>query len=282
MAEPEVTEQLPTEAEPTNAEPIQASEPDNQEVQGTESDTDGLGGTAPEAVRARKEYRRRKDLEDEREHLVIAKAQAEERARLLEERLKEKPAVEKPVERIFSKVELRQAVIAGQISQDQADEYEEKILIPHRVQETLHQERERERQHEPLNRARTDIQDYFAVAPELRDRNSQVFTNVAQTYRYLVENYGMPENEVTQALAIQHSMGPIDKLKAKAQTATLTRRNIPQSGMETVANGVAPRSNVIDLSKAPDHMQRMWSRTNTASADREKEFRYWQESQKRA
>ena len=282
---PVATEATPAEGVKSDAEQpeqvsqsVQEAEPDGTDESGT-----AYNAEAPEAVARRKEYRRRKDLEDERDQLLIAKAQAEERARLLEERVKEqaaKPA--EPTQRVFSKAELRSAVQAGQITQDQADEYEERVLIPARVQETLQAERLKEKQVEPITRANNDIQAYLALAPELRDRNSQAFTNVAQTYRYLVENYNLPDNEVTQALAIQHSMGPLDALKAKKEAATLTRRNTPQTGLETPANGAAPRTQAIDLSKAPDHMQRIWNRTNTSQADREIEFRHWRERQQRA
>ncbi len=281
MAEAEVEVAVPAvEEAPSVEQAPPVSEPVVPEVEAVEQDEREPGGAAPEAVRARKEYRRRKDLEDERDQLLIAKAQAEERARLLEEQVKAKPA--EPAERIFSKAELRNAVIAGQITQDQADEYEERVLIPARVQETLKAERAKEKQFEPLTRAKSDIQEYLAVAPELRDRSSQTFTNVAQTYRFLVENYGLPDNEVTQALAIQHTLGPMEKLKAKAQAATLTRRNIPTPGVETVANGAGVKATVLDISKAPETMQKMWNRTGTSQADREKEFRYWRERQQRA
>ena len=239
------------------------------------ADDDGEpGGSSPQEIRARKEYRARRGVEKQLESERIERVRLEERLRTLEEVSRATPPV--PAERIFTPQEVQAAIDAGQVSAAEGMTYlakqEAKRVIAEQLQAT--------QAARPFQMATSEVTEYMQHLPWTKDYNSPEFQQVKAEYNRLVTDLGYANDIRTQAVALRAVVGPLDKIKARAQVATQTRQVRRESAFVELPSGgaLAPKSDGID--KAPAEVVRIWDRTGLSPAQRAKEWSYHQKQQK--
>ena len=114
--------------------------------------------------------------------------------------------------------------------------------------------------------------------PDLANKGSETVRKAAHEYAQLLER-GLPENMVTEALAVKIAVGPLEKLRKQKEVADATR-NGAQFHAEAGAGG-SDRPAGPDVSKAPAYMVESWDRNGATPDQRKVEFQYWQEKQTR-
>jgi len=273
MADEALAETQPVE------EPAPAIEAIPDEPVSAPAEPDGEpGGASPEDIRARKEYRTRKTVEKELQSERIERIRLEERLRLLEQQAPQPQAPAKP--RVYTLEEVQGALDEGKITHTQASAYLARVEA-----ERVHDEREARaaaqlKVQAPIERATNEVNEYMALLPWTNDRASEEFKEVANTYYSLVNQYGMPDNIVTQRIAIERVAGSLDRIKARMASDRDTRRaRIDDAHSETPAGGPAP-SSANNLSKAPAHMVAVWNKTGLSEEKRKQEFAIWKQSRK--
>jgi len=277
--EPEVTTQeTPTETpviEP--AEPNEAPETPAANTSGADAPEDDgePGGSSPQEIRARKEYRRAQGLKRELESERIERVRVEERLRALEEYRPAAPAT--PAEREYTAEEVQAAIDAGKVTVAQAAEYFAEVKAKRLQTQAVQQAAAAA----PYQRAVTEVNEYMAHLPWTKDQTSPEFQQVKAKYQSLVRDFGFADDIRTQRVAIEHVAGSLDKVKQRQQVATQTRQaRAAGAHSETPAGGNVPRKS-DDISNAPADMVRVWDRTGTTPAQRAKEWSYHQKSQAR-
>ncbi len=236
------------------------------------------GGASPEDVRARKEYRTRKTVERELQSERIEKIRLEERLRVLEQQQTKPPPEVKP--RIYTPDEVQAAIDAGQVSHAQASAYFAKVEAERILDEREAKREAQAKAQAPLQRAESELNEYMSLLPWTKDQQSPEFKAAADIYASLVHEYGLPENIVTQRLAVERYAGPLQKIKdrmASDKATRVSRTNDAHS--EAPAGGPAPGKS-SDVSQAPAHMQAVWNKTGMSPEARAKEFAYWKASRK--
>lgn len=269
--EPEVTPEIPTDAPVTEPapEPNEVPETPIPDIAAEAADDEGEpGGSSPQEIRARKEYRARRGLEKQLESERIERVRVEERLRALEEYRPAAPAA--PAEREYTAEEVQTAIDAGQFTVAQAAEYfaevKAKRLQAQAVQVAAAAE--------PFKRAVTEVNEYIAHLPWTKDQTSPEFKQVKAEYQSLVRDFGYADDIRTQLVAIKQVAGPLEKIKQRMQVATQTRQaRAATAHSETPAGGNVPRK-TDDIANAPESMKRVWDRTNTTPAQRAKEWAY--------
>lgn len=274
MAEAEIVEERPQD-------PPQGDPPVEPPVVPPATPDDDGGkptGDDPQAVRARKEYQGRKRAESEREQARLENIRLSERLKTIEEERQKQTA--KPQDRVFTIAEVNAAVDAGTISRADADRYIESEVIPATYKKLRAQEQQVEQQKAPIDRAIQDIGEYkklFGWGAE-PDRTSPDFIKVENKYRELIAT-GLPNNEVTERVAIEMVHGSLDALRKKREyaAANATARTFPVDGG---AGGTGGGGNGrVDISKAPASMVAMWDREGTDAAARERQLKIYQDLQ---
>lgn len=128
----------------------------------------------------------------------------------------------------YSRVDLKAAVAAGQVTQDQADDIWAKQVKDEAREEAVAAAREdssRRTQTEQIDR---DLTAYKRLAPEIKDKTSDTFEKVRAEFQYMTRN-GSPNNLATELAAIRAVLGPLDKLE-KAKSATRSEDHDQQGG----------------------------------------------------
>ena len=232
------------------------------------------GGNTPQEIRARKEYRLRKRLENELFDLQQERAATNARLRTLEEVTKPQPQ-KSPV---YTNAQLQAAVDAGTITTVEAMDY----MAGQRAQQTadrvVAQENER---YDEANRqaiAQTQIDKYMEVAPWLSDKYDPRYKPLEAEYDRLISPtglYRMPDATTTKALLLEKMFGNVATFAAKTKLATSSRASV-DSHVESGAGGSGslptPRADgKVDLSKMPKHLVEFWDKSSTSQKEREKE-----------
>ena len=281
MADESVTTQdVPNEAstapEPTETPTATESSPvESASVDESASDQGEPGGSSPQEIRARKEYRARRGVEKQLESERIERVRLEERLRTLEEVRTQQPVA--PPEKIFTPAEVQTAIDAGQVTMADGMAYLAKI----EARRVIDQERQAAAALKPFERAATEVTEYMTHLPWTKDQNSSEFQEVKRVYQSLVQDYGFANDIRTQRIALERVAGSLDKLKQRSQAATQTRQaRVDAAHSETPAGGSIPVKG-DDISKAPEHMRRVWDATNLTPAQRAKEWGYHQKTQAR-
>lgn len=160
---------------------------------------------------------------------------------------REQPRVEQP--KVYAKADLKAAVAAGSISQEQSDdiwERQQEAQITARAETaalnavTASQAKER---------IDSDLAKYKRLAPEILDKASEERQKIVTKYRRMVAN-GLPDNLATELEAIEAVMGPLEKLE-KARSVSRHVEHDEQGGSsgergkggsgKTLADKLAPR-----------------------------------------
>lgn len=239
------------------------------------ADDDEPGGDSPEAIFARKQYREAKQARDEARRVRDELEREKETRIRYEEQLRAK--AEPEPKRVYTKAELDAAVLAGNIGQEDAEDY----LFAQRYAKLRAIERQAEAATKPLERAQSEINEYLKLEPALRDGNSEVRQKADDEVERLIE-YGYPRNAATKRQAIENVVGRIDTIRTRKETERATRGGVRPAPVDTSAGGNGSGgTGRVDLSAAPDKLQRMWNATGTSQADREDEYRHYLQRQKR-
>ncbi len=268
----EALAETPAEVAPEVA-PVEATPEETSVVPPPEQDDDKEpGGASPEDVRARKEYRTRKTVERELQSERIEKIRLEERLRVLEQQRQPEPVKA----RVYTTDEVQAAIDGGQVTHAQAAAYFAKV----EAERILDERDKRAKAQQPFDLAAREVNEYMAVLPWTRDQTSNEFQQVASVYRSLVNDYGLPDNIVTQRLALEKVAGPYQKIKDRMASDKATREARTNDAHAEIPAGGPPPSKGNDISQAPAHMVAVWNKTGTSPANRAKEYAYWKASRK--
>ena len=270
MAEEE--ENIEQEKQDKAAEDLALAEKEKAEKEKAE---DELGekeptGNSPEAIFARKIWRRGRNAE------LRSEALHDENIRL-EEQLK--AAKEKPPEtqaKIATPEEVQALVDTGTIKQAEATAYLLKVELDRREKE----QEQREAQKKPIERALSEINEYRTYVPGLDDPANPQRAEIQREYNRLILERGYPANVVTQAEAVRAVLGPTQKLKERREMADLTRRGLVTHAETSLGGGSESRV-ALDLSKAPQGMKERWERSGDSEKSRREELRIYNELKQR-
>ena len=207
--------------------------PDDEASPEPETDEDGEpGGADPQAVRARKEYRRRvklqQDLQAEREQRISAEARAEALAEM-----RQAPAApatpEKPAFQIFSDEQVSQAVEQGVITPVQAS-----IYVAKRETHLAHEAAEKTRREEATRtqlqtaalqveqKASQELDAYKKLYPTLTTGEHPRWGEIQAAYTDL-RNRGLSDTLTTQALAVRLVLGTVETTTKQEETVRMAR-----------------------------------------------------------
>jgi hypothetical protein len=132
---------------------------------------------------------------------------------------KQTPApADKPT--VYTKAQLKAAVDAGSITQEQADdqwERQREAELTARAETVALEAVSRQTTQERIT---SDLSEYKRLKPEIMDPGSETRAKIADEYKYLVET-GSAKSVATELAAIRAVLGPLDKLKnaSKARRA---------------------------------------------------------------
>ena len=231
------------------------------------------GGNTPQEIRARKEYRLRKRLENELFDLQQERAATNARLKTLEEVTKPQPAKA----REYTNAELQAAVDAGTITNIEAADYLAERRARQTADRVVTQERKRDDEASRQSMAQAQIDKYVEVAPWLNDKRASRRKPLEAEYVRLIDPngvYRLPDSTATEALLLEKVFGNVETFKAKSKLATTSRAAV-DSHVESGAGGGGmppPRTDgKVDLSKMPKHLVEFWDRSSTSQKEREKE-----------
>lgn len=129
----------------------------------------------------------------------------------------QKPAVEQPQR--YTRAQLKAAVDAGQITQEQADETWDRQRDAETTAKAEAAALAAVKGSTTQERINSDLSEYKRLKPEILDRGSETRAKIVDEYKYLVDT-GSPETVATELAAIRAVLGPLDKL----QNASKARR----------------------------------------------------------
>lgn len=255
--------ETPTEAAPET--PPQAVVPPPQD------DDAEPGGSGPNDVRARREYRTRKKLEQELQAEREQRIRQDERLKALEQQAQKPDVPQKKV--YYSAEQVQAAVDSGQIGQAQAWAFLARQEAERVADEREEKFNQAQRAQAPIEKALPIVNEYMALLPWTSDNRSPEFRQYANEYATLVQD-GFPDNLVTQKVVFEKLVGSIDKLRAKVASDKMTRQaRINDVHTETPAGGPTPTQG-NDWTKASKAQIEFWDKTGTSPADRAKEYAY--------
>jgi hypothetical protein len=254
----------------------QQQQADQTQQQDHQSDDHEPGGDDPQAVRARKEYRARKRFEtlhaeQERRALI---AEAELRA-LREAQRTQQTQTDKP--KRYTPQQVQAALDAGTISFAEASDYFAKLRSEETAERILKEERERQDRDYRTSQAQQSIDAYIKVAPWLVDKTDSRRQALEDEHRRLTDPsglYRMSEGPVADLMVLERVLGPIDKLKGRAEVSRFSREHSDahvESGARGAGNQGGNTSGKGLLDKMPKHFHDFWEKTGVSQADREKE-----------
>lgn len=170
---------------------------------------------------------------------VTARADsAEQEARRLREEVAELRAGQKAqAPKPPTLAELRQMVLAGDITQEQADALYEKQLIERTKRVAVDATGQVLSDKERLGRVTAELQGYKELVPDAWVPGSPERDKAAKEYRHLVADLGYPEGTATEAAALRAAFGDLATLRQSrsarpgpADTHAETGGGKPESG----------------------------------------------------
>ncbi len=216
------------------------------------------------------ELGKRKAAEKRAEDAERRANEAEGRVKLLREQS------EKPKEKIYTLAEVNAARRAGQITDQVADEYIEKIIIPNVSKAQSDADKAQAAKLAPLQKAEAEVAKWIEVMPELSDTSSEAFQKVAKQMKELVD-MGYEDSWATRATAARLAHGSLESRQRKQELAGMNRN--PQTIATERSGGGTPTNGKIDISKAPASMRAKWDSMGFDQAARERSFKLMNEQQ---
>ena len=221
------------------------------------------GGASPSDVRARKEYRTRRKIEND--------LMAEREARIrLEEQLnaakQQKKDDEKPV---YTVEQVQAEVDAGRISPVVGAAY----IAREEAKKAYREERQADEAKRPVQSAIERINEYREVLDWANDRTHPNFLKAQARFRVLVSR-GSPANEATELTALEDVAGDLDTIRRKNQMRADTRAN-GNPAPANASGGPAPITPKADINKAPESMRSYWESNKVSQKSREREYQIY-------
>ncbi|MGH9876028.1 MAG: hypothetical protein ACRD5H_00175, partial [Nitrososphaerales archaeon] len=190
MVEGEVKEKVvPTAPEPI-VEPVVEPLPEPEPIVSLELDEDDRepGGSSPQEVRARKEYRSRKRVEASLAHEREARIAAEARTQALLEQRSKPSTAETPR---YTTAQLQEAVDMGKISPIEAADYLAKVNFEEMAAKVLQTERSRIDRENHESQASSILQQYIAEVPWVADKTDPRYSRLEAEYATLTDPNGL-------------------------------------------------------------------------------------------
>lgn len=147
----------------------------------------------------------------------IPKARFDEAIGALKDEIRELKSTKQPAQnqeppKRYTRAQLREAVTAGQITQDQADDIWDNQLL----EQAATVGRDSATQAERERRIDGDIAQYKRLKPEVMQDGHADRLRVRDEFNYLV-SLGHPKTKETELAAMRAAFGPLDRLQAAKQ-----------------------------------------------------------------
>lgn len=190
------------------------------------------GGSEKDALEEKFERRIKSALASQKQHhdREVAAVRAEFEALKSGVGARKDPPAEQP--KRYTRADLRAAVTALQITQEQSDDIWDKQVKDEAKEAAVQAADEHVTRKTAKERIDADLATYKRLAPEVMEEGSEVREAIKREFQALVQS-GMPgrdgQNLVTQLAAIKAVMGPLDKLE-KARGARRQVEHDEQSG----------------------------------------------------
>lgn len=243
------------------------------------------GGAEPQAVRARKEYRRRiqlqKDLQTERERAIAAEARADALAESRDVAAPPAPP-DKPAFQIYSDEQVSQAIDQGVISPLQASSYlaKREAYLAQQESERIRREETAQTQRETTTReieqkAATELAAYTKVYPTLHTGEHPRWSEIQAAYTDL-RSRGLPESLTTQALAVRLVLGPVETAIQREETTRMARERQASDFHSEGGGGstAEPRNGGDPLAKVPQRYKEFWKKMGYTRQQMEAEAKF--------
>lgn len=147
------------------------------------------------------------------------------------------PAQLEPEKR-FTKVELKAAVTAGQVTEEQADALWEKQLRQDVAADVRREVLQAVGANTRQERVTKDLAEYKRLAPEILDESSDKRRAIAEEFQYLT-GIGQAKSLETELAAIRAVLGPIDKLTVARSARRESEQDEQTGGGESRQRGAA-------------------------------------------
>lgn len=127
----------------------------------------------------------------------------------------------------YTRAELKAAVAAGQITEEQSDEVWSAQIAERVKNEVTKQVLDNVNSGTQKNRVISDLSEYKKLAPEILEDGNEIRMKISGEFNSLIED-GHPNSLETERLAIRMVLGPIEKLRI-AKSARLDNENFDHS-----------------------------------------------------
>ena len=117
----------------------------------------------------------------------------------------------------YTRAQLKSAVDAGQITQEQADDRWAAQVREETLEEAQRTALDVVDRQQKKGQIDSDLSAYKRLKPEIMEQGSETRTKIADEYNYLV-SIGQPKSVATELAAIRAVLGPLDKLERAANS----------------------------------------------------------------
>lgn len=209
-------------------------------------DGTGQGGGAPDGGSPKDEHGQQPKGEEfvPKTQFLAALHSANEKYSTLEaefRRLQEVQAKKAELPKRYSRVELKAAVEAGQISQDDADSVIERQIREDAVAEAKGAALQAVSSASRKDRVDSEIARYKAAAPEIMDDGHETRQRIREEFSALLELGDDPKDVSTQLKAIRAVLGPVDRLE-RSRSGKHSTEPSRESGSEGAPEDRKPKT----------------------------------------
>lgn len=162
----------------------------------------------------------------------------------------------------YTRTELKAAVTAGQISQDQADDIWDNQVRAEAIETARVTATEVVRGGTQKERVDSQIESYKRLRPDIMDEGSETREKVRAEFNYLVRELGEPgtgpDALKTQLKAIRAVLGPLDKLESASRARRAPESEEQGGGSGRPAGGGKTGKKLVDKldAAAKEHYER--------------------------
>ncbi len=245
----------------------------DEEITEPEEDLDDRpGGSDGQDVRARKEYDRRKQAEQDRDEALANQNAMEERLAALEAR--PATAIQTPVAKL-TESQVHEEFSAGRMDATTADREIERARIDEReayTNEIMNKVDQREQTKAEIKIANAEVEEFIKIYPDLKKKDSSLNTQVKAEYARL-RRLNSPDNPLTEHLAVRTVLGSLDRAKENS-SRTVDDYDRENRDVSNISSGGRPsdgmESNNPSLKKVDKETRAWW---DEQGYDKEKQER---------
>jgi len=171
------------------------------------------GGSDGQDVRARKEYDRRKQAEQQLEESLVSQNAMEQRLAALEAKPAENVSSE-GLEKL-SETQIHEEYGAGRMDATTAERELERARKDERTdfkQEIIDSVNQQQETKGEIARANSEVEEFIKIYPDLRKNDSPLFGQVKAEYTRL-RRLNSPDNPLTEHLAVRTILGSLERAK---------------------------------------------------------------------